>query len=66
MKVCFATVDHIEDMVKAKKEKDHFKTLETIIVMNYEIMPKEWPELFKDTFKLITFEELEKKGQMKL
>lgn len=50
MKVCFVTVDHIEDMVKAKKEKDHFKSLENIIVMDYENMPEEWPELFKDTF----------------
>lgn len=65
MQVCFVTVDHKEDMIKAKKEKDHFKSLKTIIVLDYENMPEEWPELFKETFKMITFEELEKEGQLK-
>lgn len=63
MKVCFVTVDHIEDMIKAKKEKDHFKSLETLIVLDYENMPENWEDLFKDTFKILTFEDLEKKGK---
>ena len=65
MTTCFICSSKLESVLSGKRDKGHFKSLQNLVIMDYENVDKSVIEKYPNVLRIFPFEEVEKSGANK-